>query len=114
MSLGKSKILRSHAFLLRFSNGRASSAAAAIAGRPGCEHGARTLDTAFQEVTGDSPMQFIKRRRLNAARHALSKGETESVKSVALDHGFWHLGRFAHEYQNLFGERPSETLSRAD
>ena len=72
------------------------------------------LNTAFQEVTGDSPMQFIKRRRLNAARHALSSGETESVKSAALDHGFWHLGRFAHEYQNLFGERPSETLSRAD
>jgi AraC family transcriptional regulator, ethanolamine operon transcriptional activator len=76
--------------------------------------GARTLNTAFQEVTGDSPMQFIKRRRLNAARHALSTGEAESVKGAALDHGFWHLGRFAHEYRNLFGERPSETLSRAD
>ena len=76
--------------------------------------GARTLNTAFQEVTGDSPMQFIKRRRLNAARHALSTGEAESVKGAALDHGFWHLGRFAHEYQNLFGEQPSETLSRAE
>jgi AraC family transcriptional regulator, ethanolamine operon transcriptional activator len=76
--------------------------------------GARTLNTAFQEVTGDSPMQFIKRRRLNAARHALSTGEAQSVKSAALDHGFWHLGRFAHEYQKLFGERPSETLSRPD
>jgi AraC family ethanolamine operon transcriptional activator len=76
--------------------------------------GARTLNTAFQEVTGDSPMQFIKRRRLNAARHALSTSEAESVKGAALDHGFWHLGRFAHEYRNLFGERPSETLSRAD
>jgi AraC family ethanolamine operon transcriptional activator len=76
--------------------------------------GARTLNTAFQEVTGESPMQFIKRRRLNAARHALSTGKAESVKSTALDHGFWHLGRFAHEYRNLFGEGPSETLLRAD
>jgi AraC family transcriptional regulator, ethanolamine operon transcriptional activator len=76
--------------------------------------GARTLNSAFQEVTGDSPMQFIKRRRLNAARHALFAGEAESVKSAALDHGFWHLGRFAHEYRNLFGEQPSETLLRAD
>ena len=76
--------------------------------------GARTLNTAFQEVTGDSPMQFVKRRRLNAARHALFAGEAESVKRAALDHGFWHLGRFAYEYQNLFGERPSETLSRAE
>jgi hypothetical protein len=45
-----------------------------------------------------------------AARHALSTGEAESVKSAALD----PLGRFAHEYRNLFGERPSETLSRPD
>jgi AraC-like DNA-binding protein len=44
--------------------------------------GVRTLNTAFQEVTRDSPMQFIKRRRLNAARHALSTGEAESVKSA--------------------------------
>ncbi|MCZ0400693.1 hypothetical protein OZI03_24655, partial [Escherichia coli] len=26
--------------------------------------------------------------------------------------GFWHLGQFATDYQRLFNEKPSETLSR--
>jgi AraC-like DNA-binding protein len=45
--------------------------------------GARTLNTAFQQATGDSSMQFIKRRRFNAARHALFAGEAESVRLLA-------------------------------
>jgi transcriptional regulator GlxA family with amidase domain len=33
------------------------------------------------------------------------------VKTIALGHGFWHLGRFAQDYRALFGETPSETLA---
>jgi AraC family ethanolamine operon transcriptional activator len=75
---------------------------------------ARALRTAFQEVTGLSPLHFIKTRLLNAARHALAAGNPEevSVKIVARAHGFWHLGRFAHDYLTLFGESPSMTLGR--
>ena len=74
--------------------------------------GARTLEAAFREVTGISPLQFSRVRRLNAARHVLATGDPEdvSVKSAALSHGFWHLGRFAHDYKMLFGESPSATL----
>jgi hypothetical protein len=36
------------------------------------------------------------------------------VKSIALSHGFWHLGQFAHDYRATFGEAPSETLARGD
>jgi AraC family transcriptional regulator, ethanolamine operon transcriptional activator len=75
--------------------------------------GARTLVSAFQAVTGVSPMRFIRNRRLNSARHALAKGRDNdelSVKSVALAHGFWHMGRFANDYRTLFGEHPSATL----
>ena len=35
------------------------------------------------------------------------------VKSVALAHGFWQLGNFAHDYRAMFGELPSETLAAA-
>jgi AraC family ethanolamine operon transcriptional activator len=75
---------------------------------------ARSLTTAFREVTGLSPQQFVKGRRLAAARNALvSARRTDmSVKSVALHLGFWHFGNFAHDYKTQFGENPSETLER--
>ena len=41
------------------------------------------------------------------------EGVSPLVKSVALTHGFWHLGQFAHDYRATFGEMPSETLARA-
>jgi hypothetical protein len=34
------------------------------------------------------------------------------IKAVAIEHGFLELGRFAGEYQKLFGEKPSQTLKR--
>ena len=63
--------------------------------------GARTLEAAFREVIGLSPLQFNKVRRLNAARHVLANADPEeaSVKSVATSHGFFHLGRFARDYK---------------
>jgi transcriptional regulator GlxA family with amidase domain len=36
-----------------------------------------------------------------------------SVTSVAFVCGFGNLGHFARDYRETFGERPSETLSRA-
>ena len=36
--------------------------------------GARTLNTAFEEVTGDSPMQFIKRRSTQCSATRLVYG----------------------------------------
>lgn len=76
---------------------------------------ARTLETAFREVTGSSPLQFIKARRLNVARHRLLEARSTgtSVKEAALRSGFWHLGHFSHSYLVQFGELPSDTLSRA-
>jgi AraC-like DNA-binding protein len=33
-----------------------------------------------------------------------------SVTAVAMNFGFFHLGRFATSYRKRFGESPSETL----
>ncbi|MEO3475473.1 helix-turn-helix domain-containing protein [Roseomonas sp. CAU 1739] len=74
----------------------------------------RTLHNAFIAVHGMSVHRYLRLRRLHMARAALraGPGSVSHVKMAALDHGFWHLGRFAHEYRGLFGELPSETIGR--
>jgi AraC family ethanolamine operon transcriptional activator len=73
------------------------------------------LAEAFQVTLGTSPHRHLKLRRLNMVRAALMRrdGPPPLVKSVALSHGFWHLGQFARDYREQFGESPSETLARA-
>lgn len=71
----------------------------------------RTLHDAFLAVYGVSPHQYLRLRRLHLVRSALKSPAAgrSLVKSVALAHGFWHLGRFAHAYRSQFGEAPSAT-----
>jgi AraC family ethanolamine operon transcriptional activator len=73
------------------------------------------LGEAFRAVFVVSPHRFLKLRRLHMVRAALRArgGPAPLVKAVALAHGFWHLGQFAHDYRAAFGEAPSETLARA-
>ena len=74
----------------------------------------RTLSRAFRKRHGLGPMGFLRHRRLEAARHDLLVAERDgmSVTEVALSYGFRHLGRFAVDYRQAFGESPSETLRR--
>jgi AraC family ethanolamine operon transcriptional activator len=76
---------------------------------------ASSLAEAFRAIFVVSPHRFLKLRRLSMVRAALQSREVPAllVKSVALAHGFWHLGQFAHDYRETFGEPPSETLARA-
>ena len=64
------------------------------------------------ETYGISPVRYLKLRRLHQVRRALRRadGESNTVQSVAQSTGIWHLGRFAVEYRELFGESPLETL----
>lgn len=75
----------------------------------------RTLEHAFRETYGLGPLAFLRRWRLHRVRRELLFAPTAgvTVSDVARGLGFWHLGRFATEYQRLFDERPSETLRRA-
>jgi AraC family ethanolamine operon transcriptional activator len=75
-----------------------------------------TLGDAFHRAVGVSPHRYLKLRRLNMVRSALLQHEERPllVKSVALAHGFWHLGEFAREYREHFGESPSRTLAGAN
>jgi AraC family transcriptional regulator, ethanolamine operon transcriptional activator len=74
----------------------------------------RTLDYAFAERFGLSPAQYMKARRLNAARNDLCREHEPQMKiaDIANKRGFWHLGQFARDYQTWFGELPSETYER--
>jgi AraC-like DNA-binding protein len=74
----------------------------------------RAVQTAFQRLRGCTPTQAITRQRLEHACMSLrAPAPDTTVTRVAMDCGFSHLGRFARQYAQVFGERPSETLARA-
>jgi AraC family ethanolamine operon transcriptional activator len=75
----------------------------------------RGVEVLFEDCLGLSPAAFLRRQRLHAVRLGLREAEPASgvVKRMALESGFWHLGRFAAEYRALFGESPRETLGRS-
>jgi len=83
-----------------------------------CRHAGlkvRTLETGFQEITGLSPIAYIRSLRLNAVRRALHDPSTpqRSISEIAMDTGFWHLSQFATDYRKLFGETPTNTRRRS-
>jgi len=74
----------------------------------------RTLEYAFRETFGITPLSFLRQRRFHKARHELlvtRPGET-TVGDIAYRAGFLEPGRFAMCYRRLFGESPSHTLRR--
>ena len=74
----------------------------------------RTLQYAFRDRFGLTPAAFIKARRLAAVRAMLCSADPQRthVGDVLGDFGFWHLGQFAKDYRQAFGELPSVTLGR--
>ncbi len=74
----------------------------------------RTLQYAFHDIMGMSPLTYLHRLRLHRARDELRKAKkgTTTVTDVAMNWGFWHFGEFSRAYKNCFGELPSQTLKR--
>ena len=90
--------------------------------RPVSIHGAceglgvslRSAEQGFHEAFGISPRAYLALLRLNAARVELRRRPFgTSVSGVAATVGFLHAGRFSLGYRRLFGESPSDTVSRA-
>jgi AraC family ethanolamine operon transcriptional activator len=72
----------------------------------------RTLHNAVVAIRGMSMHRYMRLRRLWSVRQQLVRGEQpQSIKAVALAHGFWHMGEFTSLYRDLFGETPQQTLS---
>lgn len=75
---------------------------------------ARTIFDSFKRGRGYSPMEFLKRIRLERAHALLRKPDADAtVVAIALRCGFQNLGHFARSYRLMFGELPSKTLSRS-
>ncbi|PWV99046.1 AraC-like DNA-binding protein [Hoeflea marina] len=71
----------------------------------------RALQYAFLDYAGLTPLEYLRRVRLNGARKLLRESGPQSitVTEAAMRFGFLHLGRFALDYKALFGESPSTT-----
>lgn len=81
-----------------------------------CEHlktSRRTLQNAFHSVWNVSPIAYLKAIKLNAVRRELRSPYSafNTVQDAAMSWGFWHMGQFSADYQLLFKELPSQTLS---
>jgi len=75
----------------------------------------RSLINAFEAVTGTSPMAYLRARRLCRVRSVLENERVAKARiiDVATDWGFWHMGHFSSAYRAMFGETPSQTLTRS-
>lgn len=72
----------------------------------------RTLEYGFQQKFSVSPIQFIKASKLyNVRQEIMLAKKGYSISEIAQKHGFKHLGQFAKDYKNLFGESPSTTIA---
>lgn len=74
-----------------------------------------TLEYSFSRRFGVTPKRYIKSLQLSRVRRELSRFsemEYRSITDIATRHGIWHMGQFAADYRNLFGELPSETEAR--
>lgn len=79
-----------------------------------CGLGLRALEKNFLLHFGGTPTAFLRATRMDRARQRLSDpASTNSVTDIALESGFFHLGRFATAYRKKFGESPSDTLRKA-
>ena len=74
----------------------------------------RALQAGFRRYRGITPVEFIRSQRLEKARRTLLNAAPGTrITEVAFDAGYEHLGRFARDYRQRYGESPSHTLAFA-
>jgi AraC-like DNA-binding protein len=74
----------------------------------------RLLQKAFSDHCGCSPMRFVTLARLHQIRQELTQASTNTkIVDVMMQYQFTQGGKFAKEYHQLFGEKPSETLKKS-
>lgn len=77
--------------------------------------GVSSLHRAFKEVTGETPLQYVKKVRLLKAKHLLVL-EGKRVEETAYDVGYASPSQFSRDFKRYFDVPPSEasTLPYSD
>ncbi|WP_232494488.1 AraC family transcriptional regulator [Novosphingobium kaempferiae] len=71
----------------------------------------RSLQNGFRQFLGLTPVEYVRRHRLEQLHTALSTGDPQSSITVKmLDCGITNFGRYAQYYRKQYGCSPSETL----
>ena len=73
----------------------------------------RSLNRAFNEHFGIGPKRYLLNLRLLNVRRQLrnTSDDLTTVADIANEWEFWHMGDFAREYRQFFGEYPAESLN---
>ncbi|MEJ2863059.1 helix-turn-helix transcriptional regulator [Actinomycetospora flava] len=77
--------------------------------------GPRGLQAAFRRHREQSPLDYLRRVRMERAHHDLQVGDPtrgDTVGGIAARWGFANAGRFAVDYRRAYGHSPSDTLRR--
>jgi len=77
-----------------------------------CDHAhvsRRTLQYAFEDVLGMSPVVYLRRLRLNGIRRTLLENvaDTRCIGGIAADWGIDNFSQFSSDFKKLFGKSPS-------
>nr|WP_221214667.1 AraC family transcriptional regulator [Novosphingobium hassiacum] len=73
----------------------------------------RSLQNGFRDFLGLTPLEYVRRHRLERLHAALMVGSGDtSVTELMLECGIVNFGRYAQYYRQQYGCLPSETLRR--
>src|SRR3954466_587721 len=72
----------------------------------------RSVQYAFRRNLGTTPLEYLRRVRLDRAHRDLKAADpsVDTVTAIAYRWGFAHAGRFSIAYREAFGMPPSRTL----
>jgi AraC family ethanolamine operon transcriptional activator len=75
----------------------------------------RTLQYGFLEHFGVTPKAYLRAIRLKGVHRELKSARAPDAKinEIAALWGFWHVGQYAADYREQFGELPSQTVLTA-
>lgn len=70
----------------------------------------RSLESGFRTYLKTTPAKFILCHKLKGVRETLRSDPNITIGDAAFSYGFNHLSHFTRQYQEAFGELPSDTV----